>query len=140
MKHTTKETTEALAAIYALISRYKVAMSDGRLGYLELAGFFRDAPAVKLALEHIELIPDELLDLTEEEMPAIIADLSNVLNAWGVSHRMQDITSDVANGLAEMVPTVQILFAQAKVMMDAVNARPPSAIAADNFTREQLGA
>ena len=124
---TTKESTEALAAIYAVSKRYQQAMADGRLGYLELAGFFRDAPAVKLALENIEAVPGELIDLTEEEMPALIADLANVLGAWKVSHRVQDITADVTRGLAAMVPTVQTLIAQARHMMEAINARPPVA-------------
>ena len=140
MKLDTKETTEALAAAFALTKRYTEAMADGKLGYVEMAGFLREAPGVRLAVEGVEKIPAELLDLDNDELPLVITRLSNVLNAWGVSHRTQDITGEVARAAAVMVPTAQTLIRQVRDLAALINDQPPVALPVEDFTREQLGA
>lgn len=131
MKRATTETREAFAAILALGIRYKRAMANERMGYLELAGFLRDVPGIKRGFENIHLVPAEMLDLEEDEMPGLVADIVAILKTWGiqVSHRTQDIISaDVPRGLARMVPHLQAIKFEWDVMMSEIEERPPVAL------------
>ena len=126
----TKETHEVFAAIAAGFIRYKRALADGHMSYLDLLGFLHEVPAIRAALENIHLVGAELLDLKEDEVPVVAMDISVILSGWGVSHRQQDISGDVVRGLTRMIPHVQAIIREGEAVMAAIAGHPPSALPA----------
>lgn len=127
---TTTETREVFAAVTALVLRYKDAMTDGKLSWYEMAGFLAEVRPVRRAIERIHEVPSELIDLSPEEMPALTADISNILAAWGISHRSQDITRLVVSRMPALLDLVQALLGELRLLMSEIEAQPPSALPA----------
>ncbi len=127
-QHGTQETRELVAAAIAVRLCYQKGMADGRFGWADVARLLFESPAIRRAIDKVHLVPAEMLDITDAELPAIVADISAILKSWGQSYRTQDISGDVVRGLHTMLPTAKLLVAQWTAMMDAINARPPSAI------------
>lgn len=125
---TTVNTIEALAAIRALSIRYRAAMADGKVGWLELAGFIREAKPVRRAIENIHLIPEEAFDLTDDEVPEVSVAISETLSAWGVSHRDQDVSGDVVKALSQMLPHIKAIKEIALGTASVIHDRPPTAL------------
>lgn len=120
---TTLQTTELLAALHVSTARYREAMRDGRLSWIELAGFLQDIPELRRALDGIHLVPAELADLTPEELPPLADQINVVLAAWGLTARQQDITTEVLRALVDAIP----VFQEAARRWEIIVNLPPSA-------------
>lgn len=124
----TPQLQELLAAGLAFSIRYKTDMAnDGKISWLEMAGFFNDIGLDREALEGADQIPKELLALTETDLVEIVPELSAILTAWGVPHRPQDITADMIQGVVIMMPTAKLLVSQFQDMLAKIEAQPVAA-------------
>lgn len=102
---TTQQTTEFIAAVLAVSIRRKANLADdGKEGTWELIGYLGDRGVIKTGIEGLSQIPAELADLKPDEVPRLAADVSLVLNVWGVNHRRQDITSEVIRAIVDAIP------------------------------------
>lgn len=124
------ETREVFAAVTALTLRYREAMKDRSMSYYEIAGFLFEMKPVKRALERIDEVPSELLDISADEMPAIAADIQNILNAWGIPHRAQDAVTVIAGRLPTLIDMAKIMRAEMKLLLAELDALPPTALPA----------
>ena len=124
-----QQTSELIAGILALKLRHDRNLADdGKESPFEKLGYAFELRAIKKAIEGIRLIPFELADLTPDEVPELAQAVSIVLNAWGVNHRRQDITSEIIKTIVESIPA----FRNAIECWDRINAMPPTAIAVTN--------
>lgn len=124
---TITETREVFAAFTALTLRYQDAMKDGKLSWYEMAGFLTEVKPVKRALERVHEVPAELLDISPDELPAITADITNILAAWGISHRHQDAVAVIAGRLPVLIDMAKNMVAEARLLFAELQALPPSA-------------
>lgn len=92
----TPETIQVIAAAIGFKFEYDAAKSnDGKVSMIEwgLMAIHLRKP-VALAIENIQEVPKELLDLEDNEVPALSAKVSEMLTGWGVKHRVADITGE----------------------------------------------
>lgn len=103
-----QETIEVLAAILALRIRHKANLADdGKESYWELLGYAHEMPAIKLAINGIDKVPEELANLGTDELPELAQSISAILGTWEVSHRKQDITNEVMWAIVDAIPSFQ---------------------------------
>lgn len=120
---TTQQTLEVLAAILALKRRHSKNMEDGKESWVEKIGYIFERGKINKALEGIKEVPDELLDLTANEVPEIAASVSLILNEWGFNHRQRDISNEVIRDIVDSIP----VFKEAINRWNIIASLPPTA-------------
>ena len=128
---TIKETRQVAAAIVAVLLRWKDSMKDGKLSLLEKAAFLTEYTTIQRALDRISDVPQELLNISPEELPAITADVTNILDAWGISARNQDATALIVSRVPVFIDIIQALIGEVRELSKEIDALPPSALRAE---------
>lgn len=106
----TPETIELIAAVLALkAQRDRNLADDGRESRWELLNYVDEIPEIKRALSGIGRVPVELAALTPESVEPLVVKISELLAAWGVQHRRQDITAELVRAVVDMIPVVRLL-------------------------------
>lgn len=72
-----QETNDLLTFIGAFASTSAAVLQDGKVSFLELAGFFESATLVKPAIDGIKKVPAELADLTDEEKQFLVQNFAD---------------------------------------------------------------
>lgn len=90
------QSREIVAAVAACVVRYRAAKADdGKVSYFEMAGFLKEFPAVKTAVEGAGEVIGELKDLDAAEVGLLKDDISALLVKAGISHRTADISEEL---------------------------------------------
>lgn len=120
----TPETIELIAAVLAIkAQRDRNLADDGRESRWELLNYVDEIPEIKRALSGIGRVPVELAALTPESVEPLVVKISELLAAWGVQHRRQDITAELVRAVVDMIPVVRLLVRR----WETIISMPPSA-------------
>ena len=90
-----KETREVVRALSAIAVRLVGDLGDGKISYLEIAGFLGDFGVIRDGLVGINKVPAELKDLDASERETLLADVGAALVGAGLSHRTGDIAEKI---------------------------------------------
>lgn len=97
-----KETQELIKALAALTVRtVKNLRDDGKISVTEGIGYLAELGTIKEALNGIQRVPEEVMDLTTSEMLVLRAEIRKGLIEAGVTHRLADITDKAVAWLNE---------------------------------------
>lgn len=96
------QTQELIAAVAVLILKGKAA-APGGFSVWEIIGLAREWPVISKALEGINEVPAELLDLGFEETNQITQQVTTFLVDLGFPRRTGDITHEVIHAAVSVV-------------------------------------
>jgi hypothetical protein len=96
------QTQELIAAVAVLVLKAKAA-SPGGFSIWEIIGLAKEWPMIAKALEGIDRVPAELLDLSSDEAVQIGEQVSIFMVELGFPHRSGDITQEVVRAAASVV-------------------------------------
>jgi hypothetical protein len=116
---TIKETRELVRALSAIAIRTVRNLGDGKISYLEMAGYLSDLGEVREGLQGISNVPGEMADLDDVEKETLLADIGALLVGAGLSHRVSDAAEKV----------LRWSYSSVRVFLEIKNA-PPSAVPA----------
>lgn len=101
-----KETRELIRALSAIAVRLVADLGDGKISYLEIAGFLGDFGVIREGLQGISHVPAELKDLDDAERETLLADVTTALVGAGLSHRVGDIAEKILRWAFGTVNTI----------------------------------
>ena len=88
-----KETLEVIVSLAAIGARTAANLAnDGKISYIEAAGYLSELGTVRTALQGITEVPAELKDLDADEVSELRTAVLKALAGVGITHRTQDIT------------------------------------------------
>lgn len=97
-----KETRELIKALADLTVRtVKNVRNDGKISLAEGIGYLAELGTIKEALNGIQRVPEEVMDLTAAELLVLREDIRKGLIEAGVTHRLADITDKAVAWLNE---------------------------------------
>lgn len=105
MSKTIKESLEVITALAAIGVRTAANLKDGKISYVEMAGYLSDLGTVRDALTGITEVPAELRDLTPDEVAELRNAVLAALADLGITHRTQDITERIISWAHATVST-----------------------------------
>lgn len=114
-----KETRELIKALAAVAIRTVANLQDGKISYIEMAGYLADLGTLRVGIQGIGSVPAELADLDEAERETLLGDIGAMLTGAGLSHRISDAAEKILRWAYGTVRTVA-----------EIRNAPPSAIAA----------
>jgi hypothetical protein len=77
----TKNTMEVLDSALVLVEQYKAAMANGQIDVFDIPKLVPVMKAIRSAVEGGSLIPSELKELDDQEIEALFAKITEVVDA-----------------------------------------------------------
>lgn len=106
-----KESREVIKALSALAVRtIRNVKDDGKISLTEGIGYLSELGAVKDAISGIQDVPEEILDLSTEELQSLRADIRQGLIEAGVTHRLADITDAAVKWLNDTLSFARFII------------------------------
>lgn len=97
------QTQELIAAAAVLILRGRDILTDKKVSFFEIIGLVREWPVLKTAIEGVQDVPTELLDLSADESVQIGEQIAAFMVELGLPHKAGDVTQELVSLASEAV-------------------------------------